>query len=201
MSVSTEMTNTPFPEMVRLLGVGIAEAQYELDLVSLEIARMMAGYVPDPELESGATDSGSESTATDSSPKPSPRPRDLLVPLGDGNSYSLLELGFVPTFYQFVDTLIELKLSISASRETNVRQSSVTVGASAKGKVRLLSASATMRVSSVSASYAAKYQYSAEGSSLMRTKLVPVPPPAILEERIRAMLTASAENGEPHEDV
>ncbi len=48
-----------------------------------------------------------------------------------------------------------------------------------------------MTVSSVSASYSAKYQYSAEGSSLMRTKLVPVPPPAILEERIRAMIAAT----------
>ncbi|MCV6585265.1 MAG: hypothetical protein OIF47_07005 [Marinibacterium sp.] len=180
MSVSTEMTNTPFPEMVRLLGLGIAEAQYELDLVSLKIARMMAGYMPDPEDD----DDGAPSAST--SPD-----RTLLVRLGDGQDYSLLELGFVPTFYQFVDTLIELKLSISASRESTSKRSSTTVNASVKGKVGFFSASAKMRVSSVSASYAAKYQYSAEGSSLLRTKLVPVPPPAILEERIRAMITAS----------
>ena len=43
-------------------------------------------------------------------------------------------------------------------------------------------------VSSVSASYASKYSYSAEGSSLIRTKLVPVPSPAILEERIRNLV-------------
>ncbi|WP_108263267.1 hypothetical protein [Mangrovicoccus ximenensis] len=181
MSVSTEMTNTPFPEMVRLLGTGIAEAQYELDLVSLKIARMMAGYMPDPEPEEGQP------------PPPAGTPeRTLLVKLGDGREYSLLELGFVPSFYQFVDTLIELKLSISASRETNIKRSSTVVNASVTGKVGFFSASAKMRVSSVSASYAAKYQYSAEGSSLMRTKLVPVPAPAILEERIRAMLAATA---------
>lgn len=55
MSVSTEMVNTPFPEMVRAMGIGIAEAQYELDLVSLKIARMMAGYMPDPEPREGET--------------------------------------------------------------------------------------------------------------------------------------------------
>jgi hypothetical protein len=115
----------------------------------------------------------------------------MLVPLGDGNSYSLLELGFTPTFYQFVDTMIELKMSISMSRETNVSRSSTTVNASVKGSVGFFSATAKMRVSTVSASYSAKYQYSAEGSSLMRTKLVPVPAPAILEERIRAMIAAS----------
>lgn len=181
MSIGTEMTNTPFPEMVRMLGTGIAEAQYELDLVSLKIARMMAGYEPDPEL-----DPGQPAPTNPAAPE-----RTVLVKLGDGNEYSLLELGFVPTFYQFVDTLIELKLSISMSRESNYSRTSVNVNSNVKGKVGFFSASASMNVSAVSASFSAKYQYSAEGSSLLRTKLVPVPAPAILEERIRAMITAS----------
>ena len=181
MSISTEMTNTPFPEMVKLLGTGIAEAQFELDLVSLKIARMMAGYQPDPEPEDGDPDPAT----------PDPPERTMLVALGDGREYSLLELGFVPTFYQFVDTLIELKLSLSMTRETNHERSSTQVDARLKGKVGFFSASASMSVSSVSASYSAKYQYSAEGSSLMRTKVVPVPPPEILEQRIRAMITST----------
>ncbi|HSF94898.1 MAG TPA: hypothetical protein VLA52_07710 [Thermohalobaculum sp.] len=188
MTVGTELMNTPFPEMIRLLGVGIAEAQYELDLVSLKIARMMAGYAPDPEPEEGQ-------------PPPvvaSPPERNMLVQLGDGNEYSLLELGFTPTFYQFVDTLIELKMSISVSRETNISRSSTQVRASVKGSVGFFSATAKMNVSSVSASYSSKYQYSAEGSSLIRTKLVPVPAPAILEQRIRSMIasTVAAAEGE-----
>ena len=182
MSVGTDLLNAPFPEMVKTLGVGIAEAQYELDLVSMKIARMMAGYEPDEE----PVDGSPPPAAASGSPE-----RTILVPLGDGNEYSLLELGFTPNFYQFVDTMIELKMSISMSRESNYSTSSTTVNASVKGKVGFLSASAKMRVSTVSASYASKYQYSAEGSSVMRTKLVPVPAPAILEERIRAMLTNS----------
>lgn len=182
MSVGTELLNTPFPEMVRTLGIGIAEAQYELDIVSLKIARMMAGYAPDPEPDA----SGGAPPPTPATPE-----RTILVKLGDGNEYSLLELGFTPTFYQFVDTLIELKMSISMSRETNRKRSSTQVHASVSGKVGFFSASAKMSVSSVSASYSSKYQYSAEGSSLIRTKLVPIPAPAILEERIRAMITAS----------
>lgn len=181
MSVSTEMTNTPFPEMVRLLGTGIAEAQYELDLVSMKIARMMAGFEPDPEPVPG-----------EPAPTPPAAPeRTMLVKLGDGKEYSLLELGFTPTFYQFVDTLIELKLSISTTRESNTERSSSQVNAGVSGSVGFFSASASMSVSSVSASFAAKYQYSSEGSSLMRTKLVPVPAPEILQERIRAMITAT----------
>ncbi|HMW47308.1 MAG TPA: hypothetical protein PKD17_15170 [Cellvibrionaceae bacterium] len=181
MSIGTELLNAPFPEMIKTLGVSIAEAQYELDLVSMKIARLMAGYAPDPEPENGAEPPPSSATPE----------RNMLVPLGDGKSYSLLELGFTPTFYQFVDTLIEIKISISMSRETNFNTSSTTVNANLKGSVGFFSASASMRVSTVSASYASKYQYSAEGSSLMRTKLVPVPAPALLEERIRAMIAAS----------
>lgn len=180
MSVGTELLNVPFPEMIRTLGVGVAEAQYELDIVSMKIARLMAGYQPDEEPEDG------------SAPSASTPERTALVPLGDGKEYSLLELGFTPTFYQFVDTLIELKMSISMTRESNYKKSSTVVNASVKGSVGFFSAKASMRVSSVSASYSSKYQYSAEGSSLMRTKLVPIPAPAILEERIRAMITASS---------
>ncbi len=179
MSVGTDLLNVPFPEMVKTLGIGIAEAQYELDLVSMKIARMMAGYEPDEEAEDGSVSA------------PGTPERTMLVPLGDGKEYSLLELGFTPNFYQFVDTLIEMKMSISMSRESNYSKSATTVNASVSGKVGFFSASAKMKVSTVSASYASKYQYSAEGSSLMRTKLVPVPAPAILEERIRAMIAAT----------
>ena len=45
-----------------------------------------------------------------------------------------------------------------------------------------------MSTSTVYAAYSSKYSYSAEGSSLLRTKLVPVPPPTVLEERIRKLI-------------
>lgn len=178
MAVGQDLLNVPFPEMVKSMGVGIAEAQYELDLTSLKIARLMAGYAPEDEEEGTAS---------------SERPN--LVRIGDDSpdGYSLLELGFTPTFYQFVDTLIEVKMSISMATESESKRSSTTVNASVSGKVGFLSASAKMKVSTVSASFSSKYQYSAEGSSLMRTKLVTVPAPAILEERIRAMLSTEPE--------
>lgn len=175
MGIGQELLAVPFPEMVRNLGVGIAEAQFQLDLVSLKIARMMAGYeVPE---ETEEDDVPSASLSDD---------RKYLVEFSDGAKYSLLELGFTPTFYQFVDTVIELKMSISMSQSVETKTTSRKV--SAAGGTFIVAAAAT--VSSVSASYAAKYQYSAEGSSMMRTKLVPIPPPAVLEQRIRAMIEA-----------
>lgn len=108
--------------------------------------------------------------------------RQIRVPV----RISMLELGFTPTFYQFVDTVIELKMSISMNSSVETSQSSTRI--SAKASLGFFSAKAN--VSCVSASFASKYQYSAEGSSIMRTKLVPIPPPAILEERIRKMIEA-----------
>lgn len=171
MSVGTELLNAPFPMIVRNLGVGIAEAQLELDLVSLRIARMMAGFA-----------TGSDEDADGGSEQP------YKVEFSNGKSYSLLELGFTPTFYQFVDTVIELKMSISINSERSSTYKRSQVKASARGVGLPFFASGSVSASSVSASYASKYQYSAEGSSVMRTKLVPVPAPAILEERIRKLI-------------
>jgi len=179
MAIGQELLNVPFPAMIRSMGLAIAEAQYELDIVSMKIARLMAGFAPGDDESDGGFD----------------RERNNLVQIGPDeatDTYSLLELGFTPTFYQFVDTLIEVKISISISREDTSKITSRQASASASGKLTPFSASGKANVSSVSASYASKYQYSAEGSSLLRTKLVTVPPPAILEERLRALATAAA---------
>jgi hypothetical protein len=173
MSVGTELLAVPFPEMTQRLGVGIAQAQLQLDLVSLRIARLMAGY--DEEADETAAGEGTKS-------------RRYLIEFGDGQSYSMMELGFTPTFYQFVDTVIEMKISISVTQEVEVKRSTTAVTAKAGGFITPFGGAASVSASSVSASFAAKYQYSSEGSSLMRTKLVPLPPPALFEERVRDLL-------------
>ena len=112
---------------------------------------------------------------------------------------SLLELGFAPVFYSFVDTIIEVKIAISMSRSGSSRHSTrdkVKTKSKEKQYVRLpfiagkKSKKKTISTSQVNASYSSRYSYSAEGSSLLRTKLAPVPTPPLLEERIRALLEA-----------
>ncbi|MEW7277911.1 hypothetical protein ABW636_04895 [Aquimarina sp. 2201CG1-2-11] len=116
---------------------------------------------------------------------------------------SMLELGFTPNFYQFVDTIIEVKISISYKKEdTRIdtrRNSSSHENKSFGGYSNWwyrnyhYNQGKSVSVSQVNASYATKYNYSAEGASLLRTKLSPVPPPAILEERIRNMMLIERE--------
>ncbi len=185
MSVGQDLLNVPFAEMVLKLGLGIAEAQFALDKVSLRLAQMMSGEyeeeIPDP-----------------SDPEKTTIVTHTALVTFDGEKLSLLELGFSPTFYQFVDTIIEVKMSISMSSEREYKRSSSTRTVSAYGGGFLFFGGGKVRTTSVSASFASKYQYSAEGSSLLRTKLVPLPPPQILEERIRAIIERKeAETEEP----
>jgi len=106
---------------------------------------------------------------------------------------SMLELGFSPTFYQFVDTIIEVKMSITYTCEgTEGTDRTDTNGFSAKGGF-FGASMGVARSSSVNATFSQKYSYSVEGASLLRTKLVPIPPPAILEERIRALMEVAKE--------
>lgn len=176
--IGRELLAVPFPEMVESLALGIANAQLDLDRVSMRIAQMMSGNEYQEEGEG-------DEVITHKAER---------VKFGDGD-YSLLELGFTPTFYQFVDTIIEVKMSISMSRSTEESRSRKTVsGKAAFGGFAFFGGGA-MKVTTVSASYASKYSYSAEGSSLLRTKLVPVPPPAILEERIRLMIEGTEGGG------
>jgi hypothetical protein len=138
----------PFEEMIASMGAGIAEAQRKLDTISFEIAKLMSGADEKYRLKLGANE----------------------------RSYSLLELGFTPTFYQFVDTTLEIKVAITMSADK-----STTPGASAQGVIRT-------KGTPVDATYANRFQYPVEGSSVLRTKLVTVPPPGLLESRVREMI-------------
>lgn len=113
---------------------------------------------------------------------------------------SMMELGFTPTFYQFVDTIIEVKIAIKYTQEgsssLSVTNNNKSTSASLGFGFSKVKAGTNVNTSQVNASYSQKYSYSAEGSSLLRTKLVPTPAPAILEERIRAIMEQEQQNTE-----
>lgn len=121
MSVGQELLNAPFPELVLNLGTSIAQAQFQLDQVSVRIAQQMAGF----KLNENGELVPDETT---------------LVQLGDGDPVSLLALGFTPTFYQFVETHIEFKMAISMKTSNEF-----SIGA--KAKVSLLFFSASVNAS------------------------------------------------------
>jgi hypothetical protein len=170
-AIGQELLNVPFGDMVESLGMAIADAQHALDMNSVMMAQVFSGS---PYID--VDDQGKEVV------------RDGIKVTFGGRSLSLLELGFTPTFYQFVDTIIEVKISISMQSSESTSQSSSERSTKASASVGFGRAKVSCSSASVSASYAAKNSFSAEGASLIRTKLVPLPPPAILEQRIRKLM-------------
>ncbi|MDJ0840339.1 MAG: hypothetical protein QNK37_27765 [Acidobacteriota bacterium] len=98
---------------------------------------------------------------------------DQGIQLGDRN-YSLLELGFTPTFYHFTKTAIEARLAFSTSESTEF---GISGGASINYKVF---------AAHIEASYSSKYQFESSGSSSITTNLVSVPAPKQLTDQLAA---------------
>lgn len=89
---------------------------------------------------------------------------DDYVEIG-GKSYNLIALGFTPTFYAFTEARFDAKIDFSIA-ETE----SISAGVEVKVTIQMVSAA-------VNASYARKFEQSAEGSSAISVKLVSLPPP------------------------
>lgn len=206
--VGRELLNVPMGEMISSMALAIADAQWSLDKASMVVTELMSGQRLLRDMDSGKlTDGDGHATGT-------PTVIDSRVFFGYdyddkgkrvAAKVSMMELGFVPTFYQFVDTIIEVKIAISVTGSRQFYSSSKRTDAKVKNTVannyrysgywwRRGGATATrtsdtnVSTSQVNAAYANRYGYSVEASSLLRTKLVPVPAPAILEDRIRNLM-------------
>ncbi|MEP1032372.1 hypothetical protein [Ekhidna sp.] len=179
LKVGNALASVRIDEMITNLAKGIAWGQYELDQVGVNITKMM----------------GAPGT----------------VSIG-GEQISMLEAGFTPSFYHFVDTILEMKMEVNIREEEasstsvstktsreNERSSSYKFSASgsanlgffkmkasASGGGSTKSKSAYSRA--VDSTQSQKYSQDLSASSLMRTKIVPIPPPEILLERIKILL-------------
>lgn len=154
-NVGQELLDVPFGEMVAEIATSIAEAQLKLDKMSIEITKLMgdedaeAIYLPNIDVDANGN-----------------------VVDGEPIKTSMLGAGFQPTFYQFTDTIIEIKMAISMK---SVDTSSKT------GVIPRLSKA---YAAPVDAKYANRYSYHVEGSSLIRTKITPIPPNPVIQKII-----------------
>jgi len=171
LNVGQRLLDVPFPEMVYNLALAIAGSQANLDRESIEILRIMGDKENYPvQIPSIKLDSSGELTEEDATIET-----------------SMIGAGFQPTFYQFAETIIEVKMAISMTREYSeegdIKRKSTHVAWGRRGL--------SIRSTSVDATYASKYNFTQEGSSTIRTRLVPVPPnmfmQRLLEMKAQAM--------------
>ncbi len=150
-NIGQQLLDVPFSDMVAGLACAIAESQAKLDMESIEVLKMMGDKTNNP----------------------------VELPyIGKTVTTSMIGAGFQPTFYQFSETIIEVKMTISMSQESKVEGNST----SSKPKTSILRKQpVSLKASSLNAKYTNTYNFSQEGSSLIRTTIVPVPPnPVIL---------------------
>lgn len=161
MNVGQQLLNVPFPQMVYELASSVARAQMELDRETVEILKEM----------------GDKSIMSVELPFVYYDKNNKIVQ--DKTVTSMIGAGFQPTFYQFAETIIEVKMAITAtSQETS--EGKKTESFVNFNRMRRTFITATP----VDASYSNKYNYSQEGSSFIRTRLVPVPPNTIIQRRV-----------------
>jgi hypothetical protein len=186
MSIGRELLDVPFPSMVRSLAMAIADGQRALDKTSLETARTLARErVPLIEEITELLEPADRGTVG-GLPVPG---ATVTVTSTPEKNYSLLQAGLAPTFYQFTESIIEVKISISTKTSSS---SELEAGASLGINYGPVSFSAHVNYKS-----SQTYSYSAEGSSLLRTTLKPVPPPARLSPRVITVNTLPLLQGQP----
>jgi hypothetical protein len=197
-TLGQELASLPLGEMIYSIARAIADGQFQLDKSSMRAAEFMSGQFLLRDAEAGHL-VDVQGRKTDE-----PTIVDTRVYFGysydaagnrEANRLSMMELGFIPTFYQFVDTMIEIKIAIQLQKQ-GTSTLGQTVSSTTSSDAAALTASGRpengirtiINTTPVDARYASSYNYSAEMASRFSTKLVPVPPPAILEERIRILM-------------
>ncbi|MFZ6749570.1 MULTISPECIES: hypothetical protein [Undibacterium] len=160
-SVGQELLDVPLPDMVLKLALGIAEAQKALDENSVETAKVLA------ETELPLIMGVTQTIAADGT---------VSYVNASPVNVSLIQIGLMPTFYQFAEATIEVTMDIktTTSVETNLK-----VGVKAKAGFACWSASV-----SVDVSHNRKFGKEVHGTSRLLTRMVPVPPPARLAPQL-----------------
>lgn len=196
-TVGRDLLDVPFPEMVMNLAFAISKGQLALDRTSLTTARTLARetvrLIPEvheiiyPEFyDYDVTADG----RTEHVRVTGARIDAKVMPAQD---FTLLQAGLLPTFYQFTETIIEVKMSIS---QKSTSSSEFEFGASLEASASWGWGSASF-ASHVNYKSSNTYSYSAEGSSLLRTTLRPTPPPTRLMPRIVQVNTLPMLQGQP----
>jgi hypothetical protein len=172
MALGRELLDVPFAEMVHNLALAIAQGQLELDRSAIQTL----AFLIDP--------ANSVDLVTEITDVITPVQRTATVPGGDPVNFTsaevtsssaapvhmtLFQAGLSPTFYQFTEASIEVKMSIT------IREGEPS-GNRPGTAIKLHSAPVDFRTSNT-------FSYTAQGSSVLRATLKPVPAPSRLTPR------------------
>lgn len=175
MALGRELLDVPFAEMVHNLALAIAQGQLELDRSAINTLAFLVDPANSVDLVTEITD------VITSVPRTATVPGTNQVVSYTGAQVissgaapvrmTLFQAGLSPTFYQFTEAVIEVKMSISI-REGETEPSRPAIGTA----IKLHSSPVDYRTSNT-------FTYSAQGSSVLRATLRPVPAPSRVTPR------------------
>jgi len=148
----SEVPSTSFADLVRMLAEGIADAQLSLDRASAEML---------VELADTRVDVVRNITETID------KNGDITYKAGKPQNLSLLELGMLPTFYQFSQATVEVAMDLQIVENT-------TETSETKGRKTLFANTSNIRIER-------KLGRDVKIASKLTATLVPVPPPMRIE--------------------
>lgn len=183
MAIGQELLDVPFADLVRNLAFAIAEGQLALDQSSIETLKyLMNERVPIvPEFTEIIEPVERQVTVGPSGQQISYTGADIRGSGSQPIDLTLLQAGIQPTFYQFTEAQIEVKLSIVIKRTQE--SESEPSGGNSGVRVPLKGYQLRAFASPVNYRTANTFSYTAEGSSVFRATIRPVPPPPRLTPR------------------
>lgn len=173
MAVGQELLDVPIADMVRDLAGAVAEGQLALDRASIDTLKFLASQanaielIPEVVEVIAPTNSSIGVNGQNVNVPGVSITQQPTTPV----KTTLLQAGLLPTFYQFTEALIEVKLSVTL-KETSTTQTS---GRPGFGKRSVMAFAAPVNFRNAST-----YSHTAEGSSLLRVTMKPVPAPVRL---------------------
>jgi hypothetical protein len=167
--VGNELAEVPFGDMLRSIAEGIADGQHALDLTSLrtlqELTQLKVAIIP--EITEVITPQPFDVPISGQAPVRVTGARVEAIAAAPVEM-TALQAGIEPTFYQFTEATIQLKVSIQL-RET--RETSAD-GKSSRG-LRAFTSNVNFRTKNT-------YSYNVEASSSVTAIMRPVPAPSRL---------------------
>jgi hypothetical protein len=155
MTPGEALLEAPIGELIQRVASSIAEAQLKLDQIGVRVASLLS--------EAKVTFNKADGTPVEK---------------------SLLELGFMPTFYAFTETDIEIKLTIQLKVDEEFKISGKAEAGSGGEGVEAAKRVVPFGIT-INADYHRKYGFDMTGSSMVKTRLLAVPPPSVFIETIK----------------
>ena len=167
--VGAELAEVPFGDLIADVAQGIAEGQRALDLTSVQTLIELSKATVDliPEVTEVITPEPFDVNVSGHAPISVTGAR-VTASASEPVQMSALQAGIVPSFYQFAEATIQLKMSLQI-REVEKEESE---GTKSRGK-HLFGSHVNFRTQNT-------FTYTAEASSSVTAVIKPVPPPTRL---------------------